>query len=391
MQTRIISLFFLTIFAFTQSFAQGTKSEKATEPTEEELAQIALAEHREKLMEEMLPNTRALIFIDSLVVDKDDFFSRLRLTRDIGQFTLPEQALGTSLPSSATTGRAAFINSLNSAAFFSVADSLGNMRLAASYRNSGHWTEPQILEELTGFDYQDFPFLHTDGSTLYFAASGEESIGGLDIFATRFNDETRQFVRPQNMGFPYNSEANDYLLAIDEEAGIGALVSDRNQADDKVCIYWFIVQELHEVYDYDLDDEEAEAIVKGFAAISSIEATQVGSEQEVAKAKARWAAALKNDVQPTTTQYRFVINDATVYTSLEQFKNEAARDLAQQWVSESDNLTELEARQDALRQTYATNKSEETAQALRELETKIAAQRAKVRQLAKDYRAAELK
>lgn len=391
MQTRIISLFFITIFAFAQSFAQEAKGEKATEPTEEELAQIALAEHREKLMEEMLPNTRALIFVDSLVVDKDDFFSRLRLTRDIGRFTLPEQALGTSLPTSVTTGRAAFVNSLNNAAFLSVADSLGTMRLAASYRNSGHWTDPQILDELAGFDYQDFPFLHTDGSTLYFAASGEESIGGLDIFATRFNEETRQFVRPQNMGFPYNSEANDYLLAIDEEAGIGALVSDRNQPDDKVCIYWFIVQELHEVYDYDLDDEESEEIVLGFASISSIAATQVGSESEVAKAKARWETALKNDVQTTTVHYRFVINDATVYTSLEQFKNETARNLAQQWISESESLTELESRQEELRAAYATHRSDDAAQALRELETKIAAQRAKVRQLAKDYRAAELK
>lgn len=389
MYTRIItSLFFFAFFGFSQCFAQEAKSDKAAEPTEEELAQIALAEHREKLMEEMLPNTRALVFIDSLVVDKDDFFSRLRLTRNIGQFTLPDQICTNA---DVVAGRSAFVNSLGNAAFYSIADSVGTMRLSASYRNSGQWTEPQIIDGLSGFDYQDYPFMHTDGSTLYFAASGEESIGGLDIFATRFNDETRQFVRPQNVGFPYNSPANDYLLAIDEEAGVGALVSDRNQPDDKVCIYWFIAEEVREIYDYDPDDEEAEALVESLAAIANIAATQDGNEEQIAEARKRWEEALKNDVQSNVVHYRFIINDATVYDSLEQFRNENARQLAQQWISENDVLLELEARQEALRQSYATHKTDETAQVLRELETKIAAQRSKVRQLAKDYRAAELK
>lgn len=391
MRTRFITLLFAFSFlVFPLANAQESKSDKASEPTEEELAQIALAEHREKLMEEMLPNTRALVFIDSLVVDKDDFFSKLRLTRNIGQFVLPEQIVGEAT-AAVTPGRTAFINSLASAAFFSVADTTGTMRLAASYRNAGQWSEPQIIEGLSGFSYQDFPFLHPDGSTLYFAASGDESIGGLDIFATRFNEETRQYVRPQNMGFPYNSEANDYLLAIDEEAGVGALVSDRNQPDDKVCIYWFIAEELREIYDYDVDDEEAEDIVRGFAAIASIAATQEDHEEEIAEAKKRWEAALKNDAQSNTAHYRFIINDGTVYNSLEQFKNEAARALAQQWIDESKVLVELEGRQDALRKSYATHKTEESANTLRDLETKIAAQRTKVRQLAKDYRAAELK
>ena len=85
-----------------------------------------------------------------------------------------------------------------------------------------------------------FPFLMADGVTLYYASDNPElSLGGYDIFFSRRDGDT--FMQPQNMGMPYNSPANDYLLAIDEITGTGWWATDRNSPDsDSLTIYRFI-------------------------------------------------------------------------------------------------------------------------------------------------------
>ena len=78
------------------------------------------------------------------------------------------------------------------------------------------WTAPHKLDELDGDDAQNYPFMLSDGITLYYAAQGEESIGGYDIFVTRYDMDEKKFLYPENLGMPFNSPANDYMLAIDE-------------------------------------------------------------------------------------------------------------------------------------------------------------------------------
>ena len=64
-----------------------------------------------------------------------------------------------------------------------------------------------------------FPFLMPDGVTLYFANNGGNSLGGYDIFMTRRSDDAdgRSYMQPQNIGMPYNSPYDDYMLAIDAQ------------------------------------------------------------------------------------------------------------------------------------------------------------------------------
>lgn len=387
------------------AFAQKTDTKKATAPTTKTTTQkpeltpeeIAakqqaeaaqrLAEERQKRMEEMLPNTRALVFIDSLVVDKDNFLTHLRIPTEAGRYIAAEQLLPPAQASTTRTGAAAFVSS--NTAYYSTPDTIGNLHISTAYNNSGEWTEPQLIDELYGYEHQDYPFLLSDGITLYFAATGRESIGGLDLFVTRYNEETRQYVRPQNLGFPYNSPANDYLLAIDEEVGLGALVTDRRQPDDKVCIYWFIAEGRRNIYDYDPDDEEAEEIVRSYAAIASIADTQEDREDAILAVRKAWDAALAAETVKTTEQYRFIISDHIVYTNLAQFVSEEALRAATQWTQAHAQLREMENEQKQLRATFVHDRNEITATAIRKLEADLPRQRAYVKQLEKDYRAAE--
>ena len=80
----------------------------------------------------------------------------------------------------------------------------------------------------------------SDGITLYYASDGEGSLGGYDIFVTRYDSENGNYLRPDNIGMPFNSPANDYMYAIDEFNNIGWFASDRYQLITKsvsMCLY----------------------------------------------------------------------------------------------------------------------------------------------------------
>lgn len=370
-----------------QRGAKTKVTHKAPELTQEEQETQALVEQHEKRIEEMLPGTRLVTFIDSAVVDKDDFLSHLKITADAGRFIDP-QTLFSDKEAQYVTGRGAFVNSLSSAVYFSVADSVGDVCLHAAFRNGGHWSAPQQLEGLEGFHYQDYPFLLSDGVTLYFSAESDESLGGLDLYVTRFNNSTRQYVRPENLGFPFNSTANDYLLAIDESAGVGVLVSDRRQLDDKVCIYWFIVQENYSLLDYDEDDEEGVAEARRIAEIAAISTTQ-GDKAAVEAARRRWKESLSNGSQHTEKQHRFVINDDVVLTSLELFKSAEARQTAERWALMNNQLDNLASQLDDLRSDYSQTRSPKAAQQILNLEVQVQQLRTEVAKLAKAFRKLE--
>lgn len=385
----VAALTLSAIPAFAQNRSAKSKTaQKAPEPTPEELEARAMAEAVERRVEEMLPTTRLVTFIDSAVVDKDDFLSHLKITQEAGRYIDP-QTLFSDREAQYVTGRAAFVNSLSSAVYFSVADSLGDVHLHAAFRNGSGWSAPQKLEGLDDFTYHDYPFLLSDGVTLYFSAAGDESIGGLDLFATRYSNATRQYVRPENLGFPFNSTANDYLLAIDENAGVGVLVSDRRQPDDKVCIYWFIPQEDYSLCEYNEEDEESIERVRSVAEITSISETQRDASA-VEAARRHWQEALVGAAQHTMALRRFVVNDEVVYTSLELFTSPEARATAERWALSCDQMEELTSQLADLRRDYGMTHSPKAAQQIVNLEVQVRQLGMEVTRLAKEYRELEI-
>lgn len=116
----------------------------------------------------------------------------------------------------------------------------------------------------------NWPFMLADGTTLYFAAKGEESIGGFDIFMTRYDETTKSFLKPENIGMPFNSAANDYLYIVDEYDGFGWFATDRNQPEGMVCIYSFLLNDVRENY---IVDEYSPEQLRQLSEIHSISQT----------------------------------------------------------------------------------------------------------------------
>jgi hypothetical protein len=186
----------------------------------------------------------------------------------------------------------------------------------------------------------------SDGVTLYFASDGEGSIGGYDLFVTRLDTESGRFLRPDNLGMPFNSTANDYMLAINEVANLGWFATDRNQPEGSVCVYLFVPNKGTVKYDESLGFEA----LLSRARINSIADTQ-NDEEVIRKATQQYAMLLYDASQGgNKNDFLFVVDDSRDYTRLSDFTSETAREMFVEWrkrsIAQENNIALLERRRD---------------------------------------------
>lgn len=315
---------------------------------------------------DMLRGTERITFIDSIKVSRDAVLKNLHLSHEAGQIINMNEEVGKINNAPQTLGQTGYVNELGDRIIFSASDKSGNnKRLYASFRVGKGWNTPIPLN---GFDNanedQDFPFMMPDGVTLYYAAQGEESLGGYDLFVTRYNADTKQFLKAENLGMPFNSPANDYFLAIDEQTNLGWLVTDRYQKADSACIYIFIPSTTREVYD--AADGNNKQIIHA-AQLHSIAETQTNAAA-VKEAQLRLAQAKTQQSQQSSTPRRYVINDQIVYTQLSQFRSETARRIAEQADQVLDQISTLQQKQDELQLASALSPNKLTEQAKLQLQ-----------------------
>ena len=293
--------------------------------------------------------TQQIVIIDSIVTDKDRFLSQYRLSSETGTLTTTGQFFGKSLSGYA------FLNEMGNKVYFSRTDGSGFQRLYTSDKLGNAWGESTPLKGLSeGFTNADYPFMMNDGITFYFAAQGEESIGGYDIFFTRYDSRSGSFLKPENIGMPFNSEANDYMYAADEETGIGYFVSDRRQPEGKVCVYIFILPETRRSYD---PSKYTEQQIRDFADITRIADTW-GNGNERRAALARLKAIGTTDAPPaaetaSATNTAIVINDRLTYASVKDFRSPAAANHYRELLKARERQATIEADLQKTRDRYA--------------------------------------
>ena len=339
--------------------------------------------------------TQQIIIIDSIVADKDQLLSQLRLSDETGRIVSSVDFFG---EGDSTT---VFINEMGNKAYLSQPDDSLHQQLCTSDLLGGEWSKPQLLKGISeGISEAAYPFMLADGTTFYFAGKGEESIGGYDIFMTRYDARSNSFLKPENIGMPFNSEANDYLFAIDEYAHIGYFVSDRRQTEGKACLYIFIPKESRKTYDPIV---YTEAEIRGFADISSIADTW-GNGEERNAALARYydisinsLKAMNTNSQPednTTASQELVINDALTYSSAKDFRSREAAVLYKQLIEARQQLCSLNGQLEKSRSYYSKATGAEKQSLRREIlqaETQVIQLNSQIQTLEKETRNAEIK
>ena len=76
---------------------------------------------------------------------------------------------------------------------------------------------------------ESFPFITEDNSKLYFASSGRQGFGGLDVYEL---DLAKAGSEPSNLGKPVNTEKDDFAYSFNQEKNIGFVSSNREKSDD---------------------------------------------------------------------------------------------------------------------------------------------------------------
>ena len=298
---------------------------------------------------EMRELTQQIVFIDSIVVDKDHFLEAIRLNPESGQlFDYDEYMLTDDHPNCYV-----YLNEMGNKCYFSSENEQGRLWLFTADKLANEWGAPTPLSGISdGITEANYPFMMADGITLYFAAKGSESIGGYDIFITRNDSENGKFFKPENLGMPFNSEANDFMYAIDELANIGYFATDRRQPADKVCIYMFIPPTTRRTYSTETYTTEQ---LRSRAAIQRIADTWGnGKERKAAMARLQTLMSQrKSSKSSEADNIAFVINDRLTYTSISQFRAPDNDILFKEYQSMQKQQKELKANLDKSRAFYS--------------------------------------
>ena len=238
---------------------KGTVKPKVEEPAED------------PRITQMLSSVQQIMFVDSVVVDRNDFMKHIPLSPHIGKL-------------SQTAGLGMFTSEMGDHRLCTTADTI----IAETDFIANRWTEARPVNGIGNAPAIN-PFLMPDGITLYYAQKGEKSIGGFDIFVTRYDSERRTFLKPENIGMPFSSEADDLFYAIDEFNQLGYFVTNRRQPADKVCIYTFIPQDSRRIYRSETYEEKQ---LRALAAINRIADTwEKGEKRHEALARLEGAKA----------------------------------------------------------------------------------------------------
>lgn len=351
---------------------------------------LSAFEERVERMESMIQRVEDIRIIDSISVNRDDFFRHYRLSAasgsimgvdelDRGVTEIDRASLGNvAMPLDSMEVRTAYMPESGTSVIWT-----SDYGLMESRRlTDGSW-EPALFlgEALNAGGTASFPFLMPDGVTLYYATDGDDSLGGLDLYISRRNRDG--FPTPQNMGMPYNSPFDDYMLAIDEETGAGWWASDRNRLDGLVTIYVFIPNETR----VNLDVNAPDLAERAGASNLADKWDEDSRSAMLAKISAIQPMGLRED---NTPDFELALPDGRIYTRWSDFRNPQARRMMENYV---DALADYEADTEALESMRAKYRpgNRDLAAAIVKLEKKILDAQSTLLRLSNQVISAEVK
>ena len=313
-----------------------------TEPNERESYIAQQMAHAEKI-QRYLRRVERVTVIDSVLVPLHQMLLQCSLSPEAGRLQYD------------SLGGIEFTNQRGDHRLWSqLVDS--NQILLSSHRLLDTWTTSDTLPTTINFTTSQIsPYLLNDGVTLYFAAQDSNGLGGWDIYISRYNTATELYTAPENLGFPYNSPANEYMYIVDENQGVAYLATDRFAPQGYVHIYSLAIPEQKQ-YCRGMTSDSLAAYAQLRAFYKTERSDNVPSEPSK-------LSELSNPSDPSKLHdaISFVINDSVIYTSVDAFLSQEAKQLFMEWEQLQERLTKEQNQLEQLRMQYM--QAEETLQA----------------------------
>ena len=181
------------------------------------------------------------------------------------------------------------------------------------------------------------------------------------------------------------------MLVINEIVNLGWFATDRHLPMDKVCIYVFIPNATKETYNYETEDYNR---VLSLAQLHSIAQTQTDNDA-VRKARQQLTMLIYEDTDGDDQKdFTFIIDDATDYHTLADFRSSEARKLFQEWQERTAQYKRGMKRLEAKRMEYADaslSQKQQMAAEIKAQEQKLEDEAMQLIRLEKEIRKIEYK
>jgi hypothetical protein len=322
-----------------------TKEIAAEKRRRKPTAELEHALNLNRQYQQYLKSTDQVLIVDSIVVAKQSLLEAYPLSSESGEIRLENSGEHSTF----TTERGNRIYSSVASA-----DSLQTRQIAYADIEAGERSVWNVIRGLNIDGDCNYPFLKQDGITLYFAARSEKGLGNYDLYVSRWDETNGAFFPAENLGFPFNSYANDYLLVIDEEHDLGWFASDRYQSPDSVCVYTFVPNKSRKTVDFEntpIEKVRQLATLRGFQTL-----WDNSNLQQREKAHAAVKSIMNEAAGAATADFVFVVDDRTVYHNISDFKSEQAKSHYLILKKKMADFDRLDAEIDAQRKSYASAK-----------------------------------
>ena len=304
----------------------------------------------------MMKGVEEVCIIDSFVVDKNNFLDNYKISEDAGKLYTYNAYFGTEGNHAGTVYETEMGNKL----FYGESETdSSHVQLYVKDKLGNEWSNGHLLPgTINRGGNTNYPYVMSDGITIYYATDSE-GLGGYDIFVSRYNTDSDDYLMPDNVGMPFNSPYNDYMYAIDEYNNLGWFASDRFQPEGKVCIYVFIPNDTKRTYNYESMD--AQQLIR-LAQIRSLKETWK-DENKVKKARQRLQQALLYKPQKRQkVDFEFVIDDEHTYYRWEDFKSQQAKQYYQQYQQDKKAYKQQSEKLQEMREKYSLCNDQEKQQ-----------------------------
>lgn len=195
----------------------------------------------------LLTSVTDLIVLDKKEITTDKFF-RIYDLKDIGGSLIVTTDFQTKLDKKNNHIPLIHFPQNPSIVFYSSYGENGDQGKDIYFRKKlvdGTWSEATLVLGKVNTQYdEDFPYSNPSGEYLYFSSKGHNSMGGYDVFRSKFDATTGTFGTPENLDFAISSPDDDVLFIVDSLEQNAYFASARQSELGKLHVYKVMMERV---------------------------------------------------------------------------------------------------------------------------------------------------